>query len=1414
MKAIPKLNLGQNPNHCEEGSLMFANNIKANIDGSISSDYGYKNIDVLKDYNIVGHIVGLNNTIYFLCYDDETKNSNIIQYNETTQTITEIKSGWKYNHGSITGCVTTNTSGEIILTIAEKSTTDNILIPLKHINLSYCRKTDDESIYTQTPKIPHTNLILTDTYAKTIPNGVYVFFIRYKIRDNVYTGWHLCSRPIFGGTSTKTNTLQGGLKYIDIHKDSAKSFIFGVTHVQDTNSITSYKSFQLGFIISHDDAIDARIWKEFDINTINIYFDYDDIKEGNIDDFLETTYGIYNVGNVTVFKNQLYISNYIESDLNPNHAKEMIDGISVNVKHSDVNGDGTSFLHNSMTLNGTVLSYNNTKGYYDKTENGNPISSLITSPYMFDYDISNFYKGESLEKEKIVRCDVEWKSENNPDLATIHNIYNECYNRAIFGYPYDPNLGDGRLGIKEAYNVGNLWLFDRNTENIHPWDTLGFTFIYGSTSNRDVNTFNDCRNGVFEFNRYSKNWGVEGNSSIARQYWPSRDMGFVNDAKDFIKNNIKEEIDNKSRLIYCYLELNSGAKIYKIGYYDYMEKDTYVGNTDDYNYGFSNAHTRSLTHIIKNKIQTLVFNAIKSYVVGIDESGNLIFYIDGDYIRINSIIANFKAIKFKTDIEEITNETTTFLYRYSTNATITTYSSICTFNFKTGYVTINNNANSKDNKQHSTLMPFSKYKVYAHFVNDYGVVSNGVYIDTITTDKANSDFDILSLTYSINKQINYKSFFLSLTNVGDYVMEGFAYSKRNNTNILHCLEIDSMLYNINDNIIVKDSDGNILTTNAKYHSSGDSNPVLAFGNCGYVSWEGSYYGNSKLYIIIERNTSDIENPVLHKCSAYLSTKITNNANVVDGFYGSYFCAIKKPSFDLSSSCYVSGRDVYSAKRSTALSLSGFNNYIQIQDSSTYYVRSNYNLNYLSLTDDISDQIFSIGSASSNLKQVAKVINSAILSFIYELKGMYKDFRNKTFREWYNKTKIKFDNTIRTSTVLSDETSNNSVFKFIATDYYNVPTDRGIITSLFSIGNNIFIHTKGSLYKFDASQNIMASDTDIVLKESDPFVNGITQICDSQYGYAGISDKCSSCVTFDSYVFYDKESKHIFAYGGQSQLQTIDDDIYEFIKILNITNCRIIHDESNNRLLFNFDIDNSKQFTISYNYKLKHFVSLHDLTLKKSFTSKSKCYSYNNRLISLFDKLDTYNDDIRYGDATFIGNVIPSFNNTTDLPNKGSFISVLLFPMESKRTALDSVQYVAKINDKFINSNDDFIKLNFNQINRVNPIKSLFITTDECQSNSVFSDTKNGLDINDYKNVRYELGFWILNYFRNILDSKNKLNYRNQPGTNIQTKDGLVSRIPNTDNYSLVYGKYFILTFIFKDSTDISFENVTINDSKY
>ena len=458
MRVTPKLNLNQNPQNCEEGSLMFAKNMKLDSDGSLVSDFGYENIFALQNKQIVGHIVGLDNIIYIFTHTNE--NSEIYEYNEKTKT--------------------TNISGEKILSIAEYIDSKDTLIPIKHINLSFCKATDDESIYTQAPRVPMCNLTLNDTYAKTIPNGTYVFFIRYKIRTDVYTNWYLCSCPIFGGTSTKINTLQGGLSYINYRTDSAKSFIFDVAFVNESAK-SLYKSFQLGFIISHDDSTNARIWKEFDINTNKIYFDYEQVTDTDIDELLATTYEIYNVHNITSFKNKLYISNYIESNINEN-VDAISNAISINYAHIALS-KGNNVSYRNMNLNGTDLVFNDYVGYYTMSTSGDAISSILTTN-IFNYNISNLYKGDTVEKDRIASFDIKWDEKNNPDLCTVYNIFNDAYDNAIFGVTEERLYNGGKIGIVQHLYKDNVWFYDRDASNLHQWDALGFTFIYGSADEK------------------------------------------------------------------------------------------------------------------------------------------------------------------------------------------------------------------------------------------------------------------------------------------------------------------------------------------------------------------------------------------------------------------------------------------------------------------------------------------------------------------------------------------------------------------------------------------------------------------------------------------------------------------------------------------------------------------------------------------------------------------------------------------------------------------------------------------------------------------------------------------------------------------------------------------------------------------
>ena len=1466
MQVKPKLSLNNSPTNCEEGSLVFAKNVKVDTDGSIVPDYGYDAVTVVSDVHnavdganhsakIVGHIVGLDNTIYFFFEDNV-----IVEYNELNKSAKAIACAWKYEDGAeIDGCVTTNVSGEKILTIAQYKEGGNI--PLQHINLKYCHTSDDTSVYNQAPNIPIVNLILNTTYAKTIPNGVYVFYIRWEIRDKVYTPWMLCSHPVFAGVNTRIDTIQGGVKYVDTKRDSAKSFIFDLNVLDNTVArLDTYKKFQLGFVLTHDDATVARSWKVFNVtdtlkntHTCPIYFDYENVDEVNIDNMQMSIYELYNVRNVANFKNKLYISNYKESDFNDKTnldiLKSAIDGIDSPSYDKGVSNDSSI----NSTYNGYVLNFNYSKGYFDTYENNIAIGNLFAHGGGYynaglTWGITKAVKTGETEFEKAVTFDICWDSAINPDLATVCNINNNIKGFAPFdSMPDGLSTTDGgpTRFMKELATYKGLWIYGPRTDNTsknHPWYNLSLkrrcvdyktsplTFIYGSTESKDVNSIAGARYHVFPFNYYTNTYKATGETDNTKVGWPSRDKGIDNAARSYIKRNVADEVKGQKYCAIAYMYFTNGATKYYVNFSSYKDDKDYCIDafTSNDNVFLKETGIDNINNI-KTKLCNYVYNNYlytnDNNIVGLDENGMLIIKVtDPDTnkpieIPVNSVNVVFKLYEFSTaspdDVGE--NDNDDFNVRFDVKLKTTTYEVPITF---APSHTINNNSSlNNDNIQSATLMPYSTYNYYAHLVKTNGMITNGIKIAKFTNAGVDSN-KLITPKFILDNNISninndYVGWFISIENVGKKIAECFNIIYANGNNYASCLEVDAMLYNLNNNIKIIDSSGKPVTNEARYASCGVSNPIEAFGNCGFVYWnDGRDHSGEHLYIEIDNDESNKDVHDLIKCTPYYPLVAGEYpVSGTDLFTGSYLCYVKKPTYRLGLNTYVAGKDVYKVNRTNGLSLTDFESYIQMQSSNTVTIHSNFNLNYLSLTTDIEDQVFNIGSASTGYKQVAKVINSSQLSFIYELKSMYKDFTNQVFRSYTEYSRTQFDNTVRVSNVLSDETFNNSVYTFAPNDYYNVPTNRGIIVKLIAISTYIYVHTTGALYRFDGSETITSNDKTIQLKESEPFVNGITAILDSQYGYAGLTDKHSAVATFSDYYFYDSVSNHIFGFAGQGGIKIIDTSIWELLKYYKPTTCNVISDEINNRIMFDFgftDDEDSHNFCISYNTLTNTFVSLHDLSLNNAFNSRRNCYSYKNNLVSLFGS----NTDMteHYGDDAKADCYIKNYCTTSKRTDTGYVVDVVLFP-DSGVNVINNIHYIARLLKTFADKLHNYIRpIGYD---RTNPVNNLFVWSDSAESNVVDSDNDASV-LNSYKGFSYDKGQWTVNYLRNILNADNIYNYPdNYQVDKKDDKDNVtqVHRSLISDQNSLVYGRYFVISLMFNDKP-FKLESIDINKEIY
>lgn len=250
---------------------------------------------------------------------------------------------WTHTVGAkITGSYTYNYKGELIIAFSEYKDDGSLNIPLKSLNLD---EFDSNQGYAIEEEIP-----TYDTGSSIVSNGsllcgVYTFFIRFKVDRNNYTKWfqvsgdlnitqialskkyvHKYLSPNGGGNQLQTAT--AGVFNVNTNKISNKSVVLSITF-----GTSKFSTFQLGYIIKRDSAVEGRIQGEYSITSStetkvtianNKY-----IEEISVDSFLENPHQFFNVKNVTNYNNRLYIANYKEYPVVDHSAKALETTIDV-----------------------------------------------------------------------------------------------------------------------------------------------------------------------------------------------------------------------------------------------------------------------------------------------------------------------------------------------------------------------------------------------------------------------------------------------------------------------------------------------------------------------------------------------------------------------------------------------------------------------------------------------------------------------------------------------------------------------------------------------------------------------------------------------------------------------------------------------------------------------------------------------------------------------------------------------------------------------------------------------------------------------------------------------------------------------------------------------------------------------------
>lgn len=1331
----------------------------------------------------------------------------IFEFDENTKEFKVIRCAWSYNGGEIDGCVTINNTGEPILTIAEYNVPNNKLVPLKHINLVKCSPYDDESCYTQAPNIPITNVLFAGSYVKQIPAGVYQFFIRYKIHKNFYTNWFPCSKEFFAGSTQYTNTLQGTLRHYNHHKDSDKSFVFTIQHLYP-EYCKNYEEFQLGFIISAEGASLARSWKHFKMvgtEDTTVYFDYNkaDIEEINIDDLTKTNFELYNVGNITSYKNRLYISNYTETDFNEDLSSFTKD-IKIRLKYENFTNDANNWYFDENLLNTPHESGSDVFTKYGNTSFCN--SALITKDNYIDVETV-----EEVDREETV---IGWQRiEQIHYENSIHAIWhnNPSGNNEQGGYVPTSDLDP--LIQNRIHQLSYIV----NGRNYYPYETNPYTVLEEEEDGSNISGTLLENDGPLQISVYARNslwWIING-------------------------------IDVQANI---YITDRSTTRLTPVWEYEVLwktfRKETTI--SDEFDNG------------TKRHVTTTWYRTIHKLRERFSIKPNLI----------------------KNQLEII-------------------------------------------NTKYNTLMPFTKYDFYIHFVKQNGIATNGYFVatkevknlarsisalqsqpsgsETITILPTITDWDLCDLVegtsiiesqgnyYSINEPTKdntgiiypifdnvrcpkgYVGYFFSIDKYGSNVAQLFnAGGGLVSTAMWDCLELDTTVYNSFDSIIIKNSNGKILTKKAKYYPSGTTDPITSLGCSGNIVANTSDFEagvtlnvNNKQWLVLE-GTNKLYNKNLLKITPILKADTQKYETYDHLNTPGYFCFVSKLNRRLCNTLieddrggtgyYVSGTDVYNkpldSTSHTHLEIN--NSELSYNTSTPAYIISNFNMNYVQLSEDLPVSLRSYevpqGEYTVIKKQMLTMVNSLICSYILVLDTTFKDYIRKYYYEYKTENKTRFDNVIRTSNVDVDE-AYRYIYRFDAADYYNVPTHRGIITNIFSISNSVYVHTKHSLFKFADNRTLNSEHEQVTLQESDLFNSGIAEVFDAEHGFGGLKDKRHSLITFKSYIFYDETAKTIYLYGGENELGEITSPVRKMIDSIKPTDVRFLSDELNNRIFVNFKTNNGN-VCLSYSALVKSFISVHDFDFDIGFSSRSHSYIvhenlFENRPIGwsiyrITDKIvhstnkhdqpqhPTVNSDTLVKYAAYQGCYRPSLIHVEDCDDNiilnsyncvNSCVDIIVNDAYETVKVLDCLEWICSQVLSYESDNNNIAESKVNRLYGGNKIR---IYTDSTETQLIelllpggvlpkLGNWQNQNDPTSWQYPVYNKGIWRMNYFRDVKNLDDVFKYKS-PNNQIDLIER-PQRLNLTQENSLIYGKYFVIRFIF-NNRNFKLENVIANIKRY
>lgn len=1132
MEIVPKLDLNRNPKEVKCGSLIAAKNVMTDDSGSyFTNEYGFgvsfetnardEGSDTFNHPSeyIVG-VIPCNKEIVIFTYSAYETKARIYRKPDNGKAY-EVSTNWEYHGGKITGTYTYNYKGELIIVVAESGAVDlnnnNIQVPLKTWNLDVGSTGLEHGVEENIPSIVADYKITNGS----LNCGVYTFFIRYQIDDYNYTKWFQITddiiiindegkdAPIHNFLNSKSALTRYNVDELGNPTTEFEPFLIngndksnkGVYFTLDIDKNYKFTKYQIGYIVKHNDAVDARIFNTYSIDITTLVFNTNTyIEEESVDEMLREPIELFDVKNVINYNNRIYISNYKENlneDLIGNTKNVHVDIETINV--SDYSNTVTTTKQLVITTNfaiGGATSVNDVwaADKYTVEKNSEVTEYVIKSEYITEFirkfftssiKVFGFGTAISIDHDKITN--IPNASKNEPYLS-----------RAKF----------------------ELWI------GIIASGTSKQVCIYDSHVQKAVNISKIViRNGYIVITVAGTEYLI--NKSTDFQVLIEQDLFFV-----------------------------SAPMQTQIGFYN---QPLITGSNYHYNAGYGMNSSAYEATTISSANATSPFNNFRSLIPGQIYS----FYIH--YIRKDGSATNGFIIQ--NEIDETTAKASGDKLADTNDPFDVVVNNVGNKLFRVPTI--------KD----SNLLVFPRFRV----------------------DSIPNNYIGWFCTYEKVEDMAYPCI------VEDGTLNGNRFTVTNTNFEYKEDSIQGNKYFKLDDDKITDNNTESLTN----HIKATIHPNVSFGIVP------KYEVGTK--VVVYNDNKDVYNKAVKTLyritdNHYVTGFSRDNFKYVPGFYNQE----KIVTFDKE---LIINPTASFALNPNSQKLDGY--VIALNNGYNY---NKYPTNAYSIKQDYNEGAVSLTNEEGKALGVYynKVLSPDRLRDFLELKECYKSTPLKSYTNYSKDYIDSFDKTIRRSNVISDESLVNGFKNFDVEQYKIITENKGSITNIVGIGLYMLVHTEYSLFVFDRTPKLTQKSQ---LEVPDVFDIDYQEVLPSNEGFGGLARKDESIISKHGYIWFDSVNKIIFKFeNGKAEI--LSTNINNLLKSLDIDYVVFGEDLKTNRLLICIwlnqkDTKNNQYYiTLSYNFNLNDFISLHDYAFTANYRTYNKSYFFNGNV----DKARLYEFD--------------------------------------------------------------------------------------------------------------------------------------------------------------------------------------------